>query len=87
MARQRVSVRTAARYRRETGLPVIGALVRGGTDHRVDLALEGDRRVWYWWPGSADPPAPDDEMPTYFAADLLEKMAAEMSAYEARRKA
>jgi hypothetical protein len=28
-------------YREKTGLPVVSAMVRGGTDGRVDLCLEG----------------------------------------------
>jgi hypothetical protein len=47
--RQRVGAKKVARYRRQTGLPVVGALVRGGTDHRVDLLLEGGI-IMEWWP-------------------------------------
>lgn len=46
MARNRVGEKKVKRYRELTGLPVIAALVRGNTDHRVDLCLE-DGSVWY----------------------------------------
>jgi hypothetical protein len=46
--RQTVGPKKIARYRRETGLPVVKALVRGDTHHRIDLYLEdGTVMCWY----------------------------------------
>ena len=48
MARCRVGEKKIALYRRKTKLPIIAALVRGGTDHRIDLCLEGGIVIhWY----------------------------------------
>jgi hypothetical protein len=38
--------------RRETGLPVIAALVRGDTDHRIDLCLDDGRVVYFFKDGT-----------------------------------
>ena len=51
--RQRVSEKTVRRYARETGLPVEFALVRGGTDHRIDLCLI-DGSIVHWWPKTGE---------------------------------
>lgn len=48
MARQLVGKKKVAKYREATGLPVCTALVRGGTNHRVDLLLEEGKVVYYW---------------------------------------
>lgn len=40
MARNRVGEKKVKKLREKTGLPVLTALVRGGTDHRIDLLLE-----------------------------------------------
>lgn len=46
--RQKLSLRKVNRWRRATGHDAVGALVRGGTGHRVDLMLRGGAvlRVW-----------------------------------------
>lgn len=41
MARCRVGDKKVKRLREQTGLDVVGALVRGGTDHRIDLLIAG----------------------------------------------
>ena len=38
--RQRLGKKKTDRLKRETGLPIVEVLVRGGTDHRKDLHLE-----------------------------------------------
>lgn len=43
--RQRFNKKKVRRFRRETGLDVIAAMIRGGTDHRVDLCLR-DGTIW-----------------------------------------
>lgn len=48
MARCRVGEKKVLAYRNKTGLPVVAALVRGGTDHRIDLCLE-DGVVVHWF--------------------------------------
>ena len=40
MARCVVGEKKVEKYRLQTGLPIVTAFVRGGTDHRVDLCLE-----------------------------------------------
>jgi hypothetical protein len=47
--------KTIRKLRRITGLPVVSALVRGGTDHRYDLRLEGEEKImmygsWSYYP-------------------------------------
>ena len=37
------------RLAKRTGLPVVRAMTRGGTDHRIDLFL-GDGRTMMLWP-------------------------------------
>lgn len=39
MARQSLGKKKINRYIKLTGLPIINAFVRGGTDHRIDLFL------------------------------------------------
>ena len=46
--RQRLGKKKIAKYARETGLPVVTALTRGNTDHRVDLFLADGSRIAYW---------------------------------------
>ncbi len=53
MARQRVGEKKITQYRQETSLHICTALVRGGTDHRVDLFLKGGRIV-RWWPKTGE---------------------------------
>ena len=54
MARQKLGEKKLARYRRETGLPVVYGLVRGNTDHRVDLLLEDGSIVCRYKDGSLE---------------------------------
>jgi hypothetical protein len=54
MARCAFGPKKVARFRRETGLPVVSAMTRGGTDHRIDLCLDGGLMVHMmpdrsWW--------------------------------------
>ena len=46
--RQSVGEKKVRRYRRETGLDVLTALVRGNTDHRIDLLL-ADGTITHWF--------------------------------------
>ena len=43
--RQRLSQKKTARLANETGLDLVGVLVRGDTDHRKDLLLRGGE-IW-----------------------------------------
>ena len=52
--RQRLGKKKVLKYRRETGLDVIAGLVRGGTDHRVDLCLRDGSIVHLWPDGSTE---------------------------------
>lgn len=47
--RQRVGAKKVARLRKQTGLPVYSAQVRGNTGHRIDLFLENGE-MWCLWP-------------------------------------
>lgn len=47
--RQQLGPRKIKKYAQMTGLAVIKGLVRGGTDHRVDLEL-ADGRWFSLWP-------------------------------------
>lgn len=40
MTRQLLSYRKVRGLARRTGLPIVAAMVRGGTDHRIDLCLD-----------------------------------------------
>lgn len=54
MARQRLGEKTVARYAKLLGLDnVVGGLVRGGTNHRVDLLI-ADGSVLYYWPNTGE---------------------------------
>ena len=46
--RCRVGPKKVARYRKHTGLPVLTAFVRGGTEHRIDLCLD-DGSIMHWF--------------------------------------
>ena len=39
MARCRIGEKKVNQLKQKTGLPIITALTRGGTDHRIDLCL------------------------------------------------
>ena len=39
MARQRLGQKKVDKLRKQTGLDIIKVMVRGGTDHRLDLCL------------------------------------------------
>lgn len=45
--RQSIGRKKVARYRRETGLDILAANVRGNTGHRIDL-LCADGSIFYW---------------------------------------
>ena len=40
MSRNRLGEKKVKKYKKLTGLPLVSALTRGGTDHRIDLLLE-----------------------------------------------
>ena len=44
-----MSVKKVAKIRKETGLPIVKIMVRGGTEHRKDLCLE-DGTIKCLWP-------------------------------------
>jgi hypothetical protein len=46
--RQRVGEKKVKKYREMFKLPICTALARGGTDHRIDLFIEGGRIVNYY---------------------------------------
>lgn len=46
--RQRLGDKKVRKYAKQTGLPVVSGLVRGGTGHRVDLFLSDGSLVYYW---------------------------------------
>jgi len=46
--RQHLGEKKIKKYRQLTGLPIIRALVRGGTDHRIDFLLEGGKVLGYF---------------------------------------
>lgn len=41
MARQMLGPKKLKKLREKTGLDLVAALVRGGTNHRIDLCLRG----------------------------------------------
>ncbi len=49
MMRQRMSDRKVKKLARQTGLDLVGVLVRGNTNHRKDLCLR-DGSVKHLWP-------------------------------------
>ena len=50
MARSKYGTRGIKRLRRLTGWPVVAAMTRGGTYHRIDLVME-DGKVYILYPG------------------------------------
>ena len=50
--RQRVGLKKIRKWRKETGLPIYGALVRGNTNHRRDLLLPFGYIVHWYRDGS-----------------------------------
>lgn len=46
MARNRIGEKKVKKLREKTGLDILTALTRGGTDHRIDLCLS-DRSVMH----------------------------------------
>ena len=48
MARCKIGEKKIKKYRQQTGLPIVRALARGGTNHRIDLCLK-DGTVMYWY--------------------------------------
>jgi hypothetical protein len=50
--RQRLGTKKLKKYAQATGLPVVEGLVRGGTNHRVDLKLEDGCWVNLWPDGT-----------------------------------
>ena len=52
MARQRLGQKKLQKYAQQAGLTgIVYGLVRGGTDHRVNL-YEADGTTWYYWPAT-----------------------------------
>jgi hypothetical protein len=68
MSRCRVTnPRTLRRLSEQLGRPVVTALVRGNTGHRID-ARDADGKSWSLWPDGTIEPFPDDvtiEWPPY----------------------
>ena len=54
MARNIIGAKKVARLREKTGLPVITALTRGGTDHRIDLCLDNGSIVHLFSDGTME---------------------------------
>jgi len=52
--RQRMSEKNTKRIARKLNLPVVGVLVRGGTDHRKDLLLEDGSVMHYYSNGETE---------------------------------
>lgn len=50
--RQALGVRKLAKYSRLLNVTAVRGLVRGGTDHRVDLLLADGRTICYWPDGT-----------------------------------
>ena len=46
--RCKIGKKKVKKYIEQTGLPIVSALTRGGTDHRIDLCLEGGS-VMHWY--------------------------------------
>jgi hypothetical protein len=51
--RQRIGEKKIKKYQETTGLPVCSALVRGGTEHRIDLLIK-DGEIVSYWPNSGE---------------------------------
>ena len=51
--RQQLGPKKVAKLRAELNLPIVKILVRGNTDHRLDLCLE-DQSVLYYWPHTGE---------------------------------
>jgi hypothetical protein len=51
MARQRLGPKKTAKLRRQLGLPIVKVMVRGNTDHRLDLCLEDGAITCLYWDG------------------------------------
>lgn len=51
--RQRLGKKKINRYKKETGLPIVEGLVRGNTNHRVDLRLK-DGTIMHYWPKTGE---------------------------------
>ena len=54
MSRQTLNDKKIRAIARKTGLPVVAVLVRGGTDHRKDLCLEGGKVVHLYKDGTME---------------------------------
>jgi len=52
--RQTLGKKKIAFYKKKTGLPVVGGMVRGDTDHRVDLLLEDGLVAWLYKNGEIE---------------------------------
>lgn len=52
--RQQLGPKKVARLRKETGLPIVAVLVRGGTGHRRDLCLEDGSVVCLYRDGTME---------------------------------
>ena len=53
--RNKLGPKKVERIRKATGLPVVGVHVRGNTDHRKDLLLEGGKIVYLYKDGVMKP--------------------------------
>ena len=50
--RQLLNEKKTKKLAKETGLPVVKVMVRGGTDHRKDLCLEDGSIMHLWKDGT-----------------------------------
>lgn len=53
--RQLLGPKKVAALRKKTGLPIVKVMVRGGTNHRRDLCLEGGSVVCLFRDGRMEP--------------------------------
>jgi len=54
MARQLLGEKKVNQLRKKLSLPIVQALVRGGTDHRIDLCLINGDVIHYWPDGTME---------------------------------
>lgn len=52
--RNRIGAKKVKKLCEKTGLPVVTALTRGGTDHRIDLCLKGGSVVHLYKDGTTE---------------------------------
>lgn len=53
--RQKLGPKKVEALRKSTGLSIVAVLVRGGTDHRKDLLIEGGKIICLYPDGTMEP--------------------------------